>query len=131
MSYASVVRPLRGTGGGTRTPNQWFWRPLLCQLSYARVRKKYSREKCALGVTRTPGTRFRKPLLYPLSYEGAGRCALLSVAMRARSDSTEPAPALVATDWLAARLEDPSVRVADVRWYLPHIGKSGRAEYEH
>ncbi len=24
------------TGGETRTPNQWFWRPLLCQLSYTR-----------------------------------------------------------------------------------------------
>ena len=21
--------------GGTRTPNRWFWKPLLCQLSYA------------------------------------------------------------------------------------------------
>jgi hypothetical protein len=27
---------ISGTGGGTRTPNQRFWRPLLCQLSYAR-----------------------------------------------------------------------------------------------
>ena len=25
------------TGEGTRTPNQWFWRPLLYQLSYTRV----------------------------------------------------------------------------------------------
>jgi len=50
--------------------------------------------------------------------------------MRARSDSTEKAPPLVSTEWLAAHLDDPSVRIADVRWYLPHLGKSGRAEYE-
>jgi thiosulfate/3-mercaptopyruvate sulfurtransferase len=50
--------------------------------------------------------------------------------MRARLDSTGAAPPLVSTEWLAARLDDPSVRIADVRWYLPHLGKSGRAEYE-
>ena len=27
------------TGGRTRTYNQWFWRPLLCQLSYTRKLK--------------------------------------------------------------------------------------------
>ena len=36
---------------------------------------------------------------------------------------------LVATEWLAARLGDPGVRVVDVRWYLPTVGKQGRAEY--
>ena len=25
------------TGGETRTPSQWFWRPLLYQLSYTRL----------------------------------------------------------------------------------------------
>src|ERR1039458_2812777 len=30
-----------GTAGGTRTPNQWFWRPLLYQLSYRRSRIKF------------------------------------------------------------------------------------------
>ena len=25
------------TGGETRTPSLWFWRPLLCQLSYTRL----------------------------------------------------------------------------------------------
>src|SRR6187431_725662 len=29
--------PLPGRGGGHRTPNLWFWRPALCQLSYAPV----------------------------------------------------------------------------------------------
>ena len=38
-------------------------------------------------------------------------------------------PALVTTDWLAAHLQDAGIRVADVRWYLPHIGKQGREEY--
>ena len=26
------------TGGETRTPDTWFWRPVLCQLSYTRFR---------------------------------------------------------------------------------------------
>jgi thiosulfate/3-mercaptopyruvate sulfurtransferase len=57
--------------------------------------------------------------------------------MSAGTDSTSsvpdaPAhpPPLVTTDWLASRLRDPSVRIADVRWYLPHLGRNGRAEYD-
>ena len=33
----SNVLIFNSTGGETRTPNQWFWRPLLYQLSYTRV----------------------------------------------------------------------------------------------
>ena len=49
------------------------------------------------------------------------------------SDSTGEGrvPALVSVEWLAARQNDPGIRVADVRWYLPHLGNSGRTEYEH
>jgi len=39
------------------------------------------------------------------------------------------APALVSTEWLATHVEDPGLRVADVRWYLPHLGKRGGEEY--
>jgi thiosulfate/3-mercaptopyruvate sulfurtransferase len=45
-------------------------------------------------------------------------------------DSTVATPALVSVEWLATHHDDPGVRIADVRWYLPHVGKSGRAEYE-
>jgi thiosulfate/3-mercaptopyruvate sulfurtransferase len=43
--------------------------------------------------------------------------------------ATGETPALVSTEWLAAHLHDPGVRVADVRWYLPTTGKHGRTEY--
>ena len=33
----SNVLIFNSTGGETRTPNQWFWRPLLYQLSYTRM----------------------------------------------------------------------------------------------
>ncbi len=33
------------TGGATRTPDTWFWRPVLYQLSYTRLRKKVSPNK--------------------------------------------------------------------------------------
>src|SRR5688500_16342076 len=48
------------------------------------------------------------------------------------SDSTgdSSAPALVSVEWLARYLDDPAIRIADVRWYLPHLGRSGRAEYD-
>lgn len=36
---------------------------------------------------------------------------------------------LVSTEWLAGHLRDPSVRVCDVRWYLPTTGKRGATEY--
>lgn len=35
---------------------------------------------------------------------------------------------IVSTDWLAARLDDPALRIADVRWYLDPR-RSGRAAY--
>ena len=36
---------------------------------------------------------------------------------------------LVSTDWLAAHLKDPDLRVLDASWYLPHAGRDARAEY--
>ncbi|MDF1873514.1 3-mercaptopyruvate sulfurtransferase [Vannielia sp.] len=37
---------------------------------------------------------------------------------------------LVSTDWLAAHLKDPDLRVLDASWYLPQMGRDPRAEYE-
>ncbi len=37
---------------------------------------------------------------------------------------------LVSTDWLAAHLGQPDIRVADASWYLPQTGRNARAEYE-
>src|SRR4051812_45183558 len=41
--------------------------------------------------------------------------------------SVSPVAPLVDVDWLASRIDDPLVRVADVRWYL--AGKRGADEY--
>lgn len=45
-----------------------------------------------------------------------------------------PSPAddpktLVSTQWLAAHLKDPDLRVIDASWYLPGSGRDARAEY--
>lgn len=37
---------------------------------------------------------------------------------------------LVSTDWLAAHLRDPDLRVLDASWFLPNSGRDARAEYE-
>jgi len=37
---------------------------------------------------------------------------------------------LVSTDWLAAHLKDPDLRVLDGSWYLPQLGRDARAEYD-
>ena len=37
---------------------------------------------------------------------------------------------LVSTDWLAAHLKDPDLRVLDASWYIPGTGRDARAEYE-
>jgi thiosulfate/3-mercaptopyruvate sulfurtransferase len=37
--------------------------------------------------------------------------------------------ALVSTEWLAANLEAPDVRVVDATWYLPTQGRDAKAEY--
>jgi thiosulfate/3-mercaptopyruvate sulfurtransferase len=37
---------------------------------------------------------------------------------------------LVSTEWLAAHLGDPDLRVLDGSWYMPDSGRDARAEYE-
>ncbi|MBL4929560.1 3-mercaptopyruvate sulfurtransferase [Fuscibacter oryzae] len=37
---------------------------------------------------------------------------------------------LVSTDWLAAHLKDPDLRLLDASWYLPDAGRDARAEYQ-
>lgn len=37
---------------------------------------------------------------------------------------------LVSTEWLARHLSDPDLRVLDVSWYLPGMGRDARAEYD-
>jgi thiosulfate/3-mercaptopyruvate sulfurtransferase len=37
---------------------------------------------------------------------------------------------LVSTDWLAAHLKDPDLRVLDASWYMPDAGRNPKAEYE-
>jgi thiosulfate/3-mercaptopyruvate sulfurtransferase len=41
---------------------------------------------------------------------------------------TTPAP-LVSAEWLAERLHEPNVRIADASWYLPQAGRDAKAEY--
>ncbi|MCF3973372.1 3-mercaptopyruvate sulfurtransferase [Paracoccus salsus] len=36
---------------------------------------------------------------------------------------------LVSTDWLAAHLKDPDLRVIDASWHMPATGRDARAEY--
>lgn len=36
---------------------------------------------------------------------------------------------LVSTDWLAAHLKDPDLRIFDASWYLPDAGRDAMAEY--
>ena len=45
-----------------------------------------------------------------------------------------PSPAddpktLVSTDWLAAHLKDPDLRILDASWYLPGSDRDAKAEY--
>ncbi|WP_170591933.1 3-mercaptopyruvate sulfurtransferase [Ruegeria arenilitoris] len=37
---------------------------------------------------------------------------------------------LVSTEWLAAHLKDPDLRILDASWYLPQQERDARAEYE-
>lgn len=37
---------------------------------------------------------------------------------------------LVSTAWLEAHLRDPDLRILDASWYLPAMGRDGRAEYD-
>jgi thiosulfate/3-mercaptopyruvate sulfurtransferase len=37
---------------------------------------------------------------------------------------------LVSTEWLAAHLRDPDLRVLDASWFLPDAGRNPKAEYD-
>lgn len=37
---------------------------------------------------------------------------------------------LVSTEWLAAHLKDPDLRILDASWYLPDMGRNAMAEYQ-
>ena len=43
---------------------------------------------------------------------------------------TTPLPAVVSTEWLAARLNQSGLRIMDASWYLPGSGRDAAAEYE-
>lgn len=44
--------------------------------------------------------------------------------------SADDPKTLVSTDWLAAHLKDPDLRIFDASWYLPDMGRNAKAEYE-
>ena len=44
--------------------------------------------------------------------------------------AADPSQSLVSTEWLAAHLEAPDVRVVDASYYLPHEGPDPRTEFE-
>lgn len=37
---------------------------------------------------------------------------------------------LVSTEWLAAHLKDPDLRIIDASWYMPDAGRDAQAEYQ-
>ena len=43
---------------------------------------------------------------------------------------TDDPQTLVSTDWLAAHLKDPDLRLLDASWHMPDAGRDARAEYE-
>ncbi len=43
---------------------------------------------------------------------------------------TDDPRTLVSTDWLAAHLKDPDLRILDASWYLPAQGRDAKAEYD-
>lgn len=42
---------------------------------------------------------------------------------------TDDPKTLVSTDWLAAHLHDPDLRIIDASWHMEFTGRDGRAEY--
>lgn len=43
---------------------------------------------------------------------------------------TDDPKTLVSTDWLAAHLHDPDLRIIDASWHMPAAGRDARAEYD-
>lgn len=47
-----------------------------------------------------------------------------------QTSSPDDPKTLVSTDWLAAHLKDPDLRVLDASWHMPATGRNARAEYD-
>lgn len=45
------------------------------------------------------------------------------------AETSDDPQTLVSTDWLAAHLNDPDLRLLDASWHMPDTGRDGRAEY--
>ena len=43
---------------------------------------------------------------------------------------TDDPKTLVSTEWLAAHLDDPDLRIIDASWHMPAAGRDARSEYE-
>lgn len=44
--------------------------------------------------------------------------------------SDESVPTLVETEWLAARLDNPSICIVDATWLMPNVGRKGIEDYD-
>ena len=44
--------------------------------------------------------------------------------------ATDDPRTLVSTDWLAAHLNDPDLRILEASWHMPATGRNARAEYQ-
>jgi thiosulfate/3-mercaptopyruvate sulfurtransferase len=53
-----------------------------------------------------------------------------NAATEIRMTATDDPKTLVSTDWLAAHLKDPDLRVLDASWYLPGAARDAKAEYD-
>ncbi len=54
----------------------------------------------------------------------------MSVPAERPAMSSDDPKTLVSTDWLAAHLKDPDLRILDASWYLPTDPRDGKAEYD-
>ena len=46
------------------------------------------------------------------------------------SSTPDDPKTLVSTDWLAAHIKDPDLRIFDASWYLPDMDRNARSEYD-
>ncbi len=80
------------------------------------------------------GTRYQSKLFNPEFLASKGLPVPRWLAEKRPADrrtlrKMSDTPPLVSTDWLAARLDAPDIRVVDASWYLPQAGRDAKAEY--
>lgn len=112
-----------GRGGGSRTRNPWFWKPVLCQLSYAPALQSSMQSSIAALFENSPkaaNPSHRNKL--PKKPESTAQVARQSPALNLLPPKTETrAEARLSAEQRKRHLQKSQLTLSVVPWHVFHV----------